>query len=456
MSVLIFHTLRRRALCGSAIAAALGFASAAGAQNQLPEVLVTAPKEQPKPKPKPVEVRAAPRPAPTPVRAPAPAPSVPTAPPVNPVTATTNTLNQGLNTIYAPIGTISTTISHDTIQALPGGDNQTVEKIILQAPGVTQDSAASGSFHVRNEHANVQVRINGIMLPDGVTGFGTFLDTALIGNITLITGALPAQFGLRTSGVLDIQTRNDAFNGGTVGVYGGTRQTFTPSFEYGGQVGQTQYFLTGRFFESNIGLENPTPNWAAIHDHTTQERGFAYVSTILDPYSRFTLMAGASYGAFQIPNTPGLTPNFTAFGISNFNSALLNENQVEQTYWTVAAWQRSINGADVQLSYFNRYSSVHFTPDPIGDIIFNGVASQVFRSDFANGVTGDIAYRLNEAHTLRAGLLLRTDKTQVTNTDTLEPLDAAGNSDRCAVHGRRSEQSDSATRPAFICRTNGG
>ena len=93
----------------------------------------------------------------------------------------------------------------------------------------------------------------------------------------------------------------------------------------------------------------------------------------------------------------------------------------------VAAWQRSINGADVQLSYFNRYSSVHFIPDPIGDIIFNGVASEVFRSDFANGVTGDIAYRLNEAHTLRAGLLLRTDKTQVTNTDTLEPLDAAGN-----------------------------
>ena len=421
MSVLTFHALHRHALCGSAIAAALGFAGAAAAQTQLPEVVVTAPKEKEKPKPKPVQVRAAPRPAA------APAPAAPAAPPVNPVAATTTTLNQGLNTIYAPIGTIPNTISHDTIQALPGGDNQTVEKILLQAPGVTQDSAASGNFHVRNEHANVQVRINGIMLPDGVTGFGTFLDTALIGNISLITGALPAQFGLRTSGVLDIQTRNDAFNGGTVGVYGGTRQTFTPSFEYGGQVGQTQYFLTGRFFESNIGLENPTPNWAAIHDHTTQERGFAYVSTILDPYSRFTLMAGASYGAFQIPNTPGLTPNFTAFGISNFNSALLNENQFEQSYFMVAAWQRSINGADVQLSYFNRYSSVHFIPDPIGDIIFNGVASEVFRSDFANGVTGDIAYRLNEAHTLRAGFLLRTDKTQVTNTDTLEPLDAAGN-----------------------------
>ena len=431
MSVLSFRAWRRHALCGSAAATVLGVAAGASAQTKLPEIVVTTPKEGAKPKPKPQQARTAPGPASARAAAgparPVAAPPAPATPPINPVAATANTLNQGLNTIYAPIGTIPTTISHSTIQALPGGDNQTVEKILLQAPGVTQDSAASGSFHVRNEHANVQVRINGIMLPDGVTGFGTFLDTALVGNMTLITGALPAQFGLRTSGVLDIQTRTDAFNGGTAGVYGGSRQTFQPSFEYGGQVGQTQYFLSGRFFESNIGLENPTPNWAAIHDHTTQERGFAYVSTILDPYTRFTLMAGASYGAFQIPNTPGLTPNFTAFGISNFNSASLNENQVEQSYWTVAAWQRSINGADVQLSYFNRYSSVHFTPDPIGDIIFNGVASQVLRSDFANGVTGDIAYRLNEAHTLRAGMLLRTDKTQVTNTDTLEPLDAAGN-----------------------------
>jgi len=62
----------------------------------------------------------------------------------------------------------------------------------------------------------------------------------------------------------------------------------------------------------------------------------------------------------------------------------------------VAALQRSINGADVQLSYFTRYISVHFVPDTIGDLVFNGVASNVFRSDFANGVTTDAAYRLNE------------------------------------------------------------
>ena len=101
---------------------------------------------------------------------------------------------------------------------------------------------------------------------------------------------------------------------------------------------------------------------------------------------------------------------------------LLNENQFEQNYFGVAALQRSINGADVQVSYFTRYSSVHFIPDPIGDIVFNGVASDVFRSDIANGVTTDAAYRLNEAHTLRGGFLLRTDLTDVANTNTLLPV----------------------------------
>jgi outer membrane receptor protein involved in Fe transport len=412
MSVGIYSAICRRVFCAwipRGMLALICCIGIAGAQVKLPEVLVRAAKPKPKPAAA-ARVRAAPAPA-TRVT------------PAERLATQTAALNQGLNTIYPTTGTAPTTISHNAIEALPQGANATVEKIVLRFPGVTQDSAAGGSFHVRNEHANVQTRINGIMLPDGVSGFGTFLDTALIGNISLITGALPPQFGLRTSGVLDIWTRSDAFNNtGNVGIYGGSRGTFTPSIEYGSTIGQTQYFITGRFFESNIGLENPTANWNAIHDHTTQERGFGYVSTLLDPYTRFTFLAGASYARFQIPNTPGLTPNFTAFGVSTFNSALLNENQLEQNYYGVAALQRSINGADVQLSYFTRYSSVHFTPDPIGDLVFNGVASNVFRSDFANGVATDAAYRLNDAHTLRGGFLLRTDSTDVTNINTLLPV----------------------------------
>jgi hypothetical protein len=70
----------------------------------------------------------------------------------------------------------------------------------------------------------------------------------------------------------------------------------------------------------------------------------------------------------------------------------------------VLALQKKLNDIDLQLAYFTRYSSVHFFPDPVGDLVFNGVAFNVYRSGYLNGIQGDGAYRLNEAHTLRAGL----------------------------------------------------
>ena len=68
------------------------------------------------------------------------------------------------------------------------------------------------------------------------------------------------------------------------------------------------------------------------------------------------------------------------------------------------ALQKSVNGLDFQLAAFSRYSTLHFVPDTIGDLVFNGIASDVYRRSFANGLQGDGAYKLNDAHTLRGGL----------------------------------------------------
>jgi len=68
-------------------------------------------------------------------------------------------------------------------------------------------------------------------------------------------------------------------------------------------------------------------------------------------------------------------------------------------------------------------ASVHFKPDPIGDLVFNGVASDVLRSSFYNGLQADAAFRLNPAHTLRTGFVVSGESAQVTTQDTLLPLD---------------------------------
>ncbi|MGZ5873715.1 MAG: TonB-dependent receptor [Bradyrhizobium sp.] len=334
--------------------------------------------------------------------------------------------DEARRSILAPLGAGTHQLNQQAIEALPQGANAPLDKVLLQAPSVTQDSAASGELHVRNEHGNLQYRINGIQLPDGVGAFSQILDTGIIGSLGLITGALPAQYGLRTAGVLDIQTKADAFNNsGSVSLYGGSHGTITPSFEYGGTVGQTQYFLSGRYLQNNLGIENPTPANEAIHDHTSQEKGFLYLSTVLDPTSRLTFISGVSNAAFQIPNNPGQQSNFTAFGVSNFDSSQLNERQYELTQFNVLAYQKSMGDIDYQISYFNRYNQLHYRPDLIGDLVINGVASDVYRQSAINGIQEDAAWRIGYAHTLRFGFSVSAERSLVTNISQVLPVDPA-------------------------------
>jgi opacity protein-like surface antigen/outer membrane receptor protein involved in Fe transport len=417
-----------------------------GGGTQLPQINVRAAR---KPKPQPVVRRV----TPTPARV---TPPPATAPPVSPAEVLTQK-NESFDTargnLYTTIGTTSDTKSHETIEALPQGTNAPVERVLLQAPGVSQDSAASGLFHVRNDHANAQYRINGILLPDGVSGFGSVLDTNFVGSLSLVTGALPAEYGLRTTGVIDLTTRTDIFNNsGSINYYFGSRERIQPSFEYGGTFGANcpspsqsastatptkasassfatcfggvQYFFTGSYLQTNEGIESATPFLNPVHDFSQQERGFAYLSTFLDPYTRLSLIAGTYNANFQIPNvfnapiSGAITPPI--FGASTFDSSKLNERQNEQTQYGVLALQRSVNGFDGQLSYFTRYNNLHFIPDPAGDLLLNGVASDISRQSYTNGFAGDASYVINPAHTLRAGFTVSAEQASVDNTSLVQ------------------------------------
>jgi outer membrane receptor protein involved in Fe transport len=341
--------------------------------------------------------------------------------------AQTQSLDAARAHIFAPVGTNVYSLNSSDIANLPAGQDTPFDKVLLQAPGFSQDSAASGSLHLRNEHANLQYRINGVLLPDGVSGFTDFLDSGFVGNAAIVDGVLPAQYGQHTTGIIDITPKNGVFDGGgSISVYGGSRDTISPFFEYGGTFGQTQYYAVGRYFGSNEGIENPAATIDAIHDHTDQGKFFGYVSTVLGDGSRLSLISGASDGAYQIPNNPGQTPSFTTPGFPPINSAQINENQYEQNYYNVLSWQKSIGALDMQLSAFSRYSSLNFLPDTIGDLQYNGVASSVFRSSFLNGVMGDGAYRLNSSHTLRFGFTGSGENATADNDSTVFPVDVDG------------------------------
>jgi outer membrane receptor protein involved in Fe transport len=332
-------------------------------------------------------------------------------------------LDEARQQIQPDLGASAYRFSPQALETIPQGQDAPLNQVLLQAPGVAQDSF--GQIHLRGEHANVQYRLNGVELPEGLSVFGQALASRFARSLTLITGALPAQYGFQTAGVVDIQTKTGATNpGGQISLYGGSWNWMEPSVEYGGKAGTFEYFITLDGLHNTRGIENPTSSFDAIHDTTNQFHGLAYLEDVLDPDTRISLILGGFDGSFQIPDNPGQqTLGYTINGISDFNSAALNENQTEVTAFGILSLQKHLGDKDLQISLFNRISTLNFSPDAIGDVLFTGIAQQAFRQDVATGMQADGSWRATDAHTVRVGFLAQTE--QVTSDTTSTVLEAA-------------------------------
>src|SRR6266513_722936 len=328
--------------------------------------------------------------------------------------------------IVPSLGATRYTIGPDRLDSQAQGENAPFNQTILRFPGVAQDSF--GQLHVRGEHANLQYRIDDVLLPESIPGFGQELETRFADNISLITGALPAQFGFRNTGVIDIHTKNGpVFTGDEASVRVGSFDTIMESFERGGVIGKFSYYVTENYLHDGIGVENPTRSSSPIHDDTDQYKFFGYFSDIIDETSRVTLLVSGNHSDFQIPNNPGQTPAFTVNGRSTFDSAKLDENQSEDSAYEILTYQKKAGDLNFQASIFNRYSSILFRPDDVGDLIFNGVASRVDRDILSNGAEFDSSYKLNDQHTLRGGFIFTEQHATVDTVTTVFPVDANGN-----------------------------
>src|SRR6266566_5751216 len=110
------------------------------------------------------------------------------------VTVTSQELDISREQIVPNLGATRYTVGPDRLDSQAQGENAPFNQTILRFPGVAQDSF--GQLHVRGEHANLQYRIDDVLLPESIPGFGQELQTRLADNISLITGSLPAQLRL--------------------------------------------------------------------------------------------------------------------------------------------------------------------------------------------------------------------------------------------------------------------
>ncbi len=344
-------------------------------------------------------------------------------------------LDQSRNQLSPEIGASQYIIDQAAIEQMPLGVATPLNQVLLQAPGVVQDSY--GQLHVRGDHADLQYRINGVIIPESISGFGQSLDTAIIERVQLLTGALPAQYGYRTAGVVDITTESGAHRhgdntsdedfGGSVGITTGSFGTFNPEVTLHGSADRWSWFFTGDYLQNDVGIENPTSSYNAIHDHTNQAKTFGYLSYLLSDDARLSFMFGTTNNRFQIPNNPDQEPSYTLAGVDSFDSSKLDERQREITRFGVFALQGKFGGSDYQISLGERYTSVNYQPDAVGDLIFNGVAGTIARSNRADTLQADFSTPFGDTHTIRYGLYASSEHPVSNSSSLVFPADGDGN-----------------------------
>lgn len=346
---------------------------------------------------------------------------------VSEVVVTAQRLDAARSTIEPALGATSYVLPEAFINNLPGGANTQLNQVVLQAPGVAQDSF--GQLHVRGDHGNIQYRLNNVILPEGLQVFGQTLSPRLASSVQLITGAVPAQYGLRTAGVINITTKSGFNNSGEMSIYGGGHGLIVPSIEYGASSGRSSAFGSFSYTGTDVGIESPDGSPTPLHDHSDQFQGFGYFDHILDDTSRVSAIVGTSQQTFQIPDPRGLHPDagFTLRGRADFASDQLDQRQKEGTTYGIVTYLKTAEKFTGQASFFTRYSALTYRPDVTGELLFNGIAQAARKTDLSFGVQLEGVYTLNDAHTLRSGVIVSTDRTTSKTNSQVFLVDDAGN-----------------------------
>jgi outer membrane cobalamin receptor len=330
----------------------------------------------------------------------------------------------------------------EQISQMPGGSTQSLPKVLFTAnPGFVQGSF--GQVFSRGNHANLQYDIDGIQLPDSVSGtFGDAFSVLDVDRMEVITGGLPAEYGMRLSGVVNILTKSGGSEpGGVLDLNYGSFNTFSPQATYGGSAdgGHFRYFVSGAYSSTDRGLDTPEPasegmqlrgGTQAVHDASQSNNQFAKLDWDLDGQDTLMLTAFNSQRTFEIPDYPSsfrpmdpfFSPDYSdAFG--NVGGAVWSPSgagdyQIEGSDYAELMWKhRFSDDSLLQLAPYMKRSSVIFHGDPTEDLQASlagspsdPVTADSFFEDRSTtnlGLQGDYQSHVNEANSLKTGFQLQ-------------------------------------------------
>lgn len=222
------------------------------------------------------------------------------------VTVTGSPLNESDSTFH-------TDLDRAMFKKLPlESQSSSVSSLVtLSSPGVSADS--NGLFHGLGDHASNSFSIDGQPITDQQSKvFSNQIPSNSIQSIQVISGAPPAEYGDKTSLVIDVTTRSGqgvTKPTGSVTTSYGTFGSSTGSFDlsYGGEK-------WGNFIEAdglNTGRFLDPPEFAVFHDKGNEENFFDRADRQFTDTDSVHVNLGFTRSWFQTPNS------YDNLGVSN-------------------------------------------------------------------------------------------------------------------------------------------
>jgi outer membrane receptor for ferrienterochelin and colicin len=328
-------------------------------------------------------------------------------------------------------------IGKEQIEKMPQGSSISLPKLLYSTnPGMIQGSF--GQVFTRGNHANLQYQIDGVQLPDSTSGtFGDAFSPLNIERMEVITGGIPAEYGDRLAGVVNIISKTGPeVSAGLLELNYGSFNQFSPILAYGGSnnAGDLHYFFSGNYNQTDRGLDTPQPlsqgdqsqgGRDVVHDASNGDNEFFKLDWLAGNSDKITLVLFNEKKFFQIPNYPGsfnpaddffqstFTDQFGNDGGFNYSPPNTNASQTEANDYVELVWKHSFGDHDfLQVAPYWKYSSVLFHGDPDNDLAglsYGGAPTSFSENRRVNnlGLKTDYTLRSDDRNLIKAGFQIQ-------------------------------------------------
>jgi len=215
----------------------------------------------------------------------------------------------------APASTSSNTRTSTQIKTFNNTATTSTQALTHGQAGVAEDSA--GQQHIRGEHTEITYVVDGVQLPDTLSGrAGAIVVPNTIQSLEIITGGFAPQFGGQTAGVLNITTLPGvAKPTEDLTLQAGSFDTFTEDLTAEGPLGsKANYVIDLNSSRTGVATEPQQPNNDTAHNTGTSEGVFTKFRYNPSAKDALTLTLSENPDAQQIGNRTGLPDSFAASG----------------------------------------------------------------------------------------------------------------------------------------------